>query len=69
MRAMPVVVFMRERQDFYVNASHPDFKGTVFAALKHTTKNEAGEMSAQFEEFILCSEAEADQIEGYVPVD
>ena len=52
-----------------MNASHPDFNRTVFAALKYTTKNEFGEMEAHFEEFILCSEAEAQEIEGYIPID
>lgn len=64
---MPVVVMMRERQDFYVNVSHPDFRSTVFAALKHTRKDENGQMIAEFEEFVPCSEVE--DILGYVPID
>ena len=56
MRAMPVVVMMRERQDFYVNVSHPDFGATVFVAMKHTTKSEDGTMTAEFEEFVPCNE-------------
>ena len=67
MKTMPAVVMVRERQDFYMNTSHPDFEKTVFVALRYAEKSEDGHMTVDFERFVHCTEMQ--DVDGYLPID